>query len=211
MTGKNFSQPVDQIATDNLHVIEIELHPDIGFAEFCDHVGSVLDVIEKIIRPVTPLIGSINNVMFFAAGKISGLCQIGSEYLVGGRTLLGRNLACKTMDRAGADGTRVLQGAREQCLPILFASRNGGKAKFALALAWRRVQPEDRELVLFDCGLHRRGRDVVRKLQLDRLEACSGRRVDPFEQRALSEEIAEIGGKTRHSFNLLAPILAGMR
>src|SRR4029079_13593819 len=42
----------DQIAAHNLHVVKVELHPDIRLADLCYHIGRVFDVIKKIIWPI---------------------------------------------------------------------------------------------------------------------------------------------------------------
>ncbi len=47
-----FLQPVDQIAADDLHMIEIELHAQVGLADLGDDIGGMLDLVEKIIRQV---------------------------------------------------------------------------------------------------------------------------------------------------------------
>ena len=49
-----------------------------------------------------------------------------------------------------------------------------------------------------DRRLHLGGRDVIGKLQLDAFEAGGSGGVDAREQRALGEQMTEIGGKARH-------------
>src|SRR5262249_34565939 len=49
-----------------------------------------------------------------------------------------------------------------------------------------------------ELGLHGGRREVVGDLQLDRAKAGRGRRREPLDQRALGEEISQIGGKAWH-------------
>src|SRR5262249_33998488 len=77
--------------------------------------------------------------------------------------------------------------------------------------ARRSVEAQYGELIPVDRGFNRRGRNVIRKLQLDRLETCRGRSVDPFEQRAIGEKGAQVGGKTRHELSPMIPLRADAR
>jgi hypothetical protein len=52
--------------------------------------------------------------------------------------------------------------------------------------------------------LDRRRRVVVGELQLHRLEAASGRRGEPLDQRPLGEQIGDVGGETWHGVFRLA-------
>ena len=52
MTGQIFLEALEQIAADDLHVIEIELDAHVRRADLADDVGGVLDAAEKIVRPV---------------------------------------------------------------------------------------------------------------------------------------------------------------
>ena len=60
------------------------------------------------------------------------------------------------MHRAAADRRDVVERAGEHRLKILLAAGHRGKAEFALALAGRRIDAEDGELVAGDRRLHRR-------------------------------------------------------
>src|SRR5262249_56718107 len=81
-------------------MIEIELHADIALRGVFDDGSSMLDVIEKIVRPV-PTVDRLDQQLDFLGGsKIGGVHQIFEENAIGGRTLFGGNLAGETMDPA---------------------------------------------------------------------------------------------------------------
>src|SRR6185295_5905864 len=196
--GKESLEAVDQIAADDLYVIEIELHADIGLRGFFNDGSGVLDMIEKIVGPV-PTVDRLDQQLDFLCGsKIGGVHQIVEKDAIGGRTLLGRNLAGE------------VERTREHCLPLLLTSRYGGEPEFAFAPRWR-IEAKNGQPISFDGRFHGVGRYVVRKLQLDGPEASRRRRIDPFEQRSFREKIAEIGSKTWHWATLDEPLRAEAR
>src|SRR5450631_2409101 len=101
------------------------------------------------------------------------------------------------MDLAAADRHHIVERLFEQCLPFALAPGHRRKPKFAVA-ALRGIEAELREAVAMDLRLHRGRRVVVGKLQLHRLEAGSGGSTEALEQRALGEEVSEIGGDAGH-------------
>ena len=121
--------------------------------------------------------------------------QIGDKRFLRRRPLVGRHDACHAMDRAAADRDDIIERAGKRGLEIALASGQRGETEFRTL---RRVDAEWREAVLFQFGLHRGGRRVIGKLQLDRGEAASRRGAEALEQRIFGEQMAEIGGKARH-------------
>src|SRR5437016_4097856 len=111
--GEEFFEAVDQISTDNLHMVEIELHADIGFANLIDDRGCMLDVVEKIVWPVTPIDRLDQQCDFSGGSQIGGMCQVVDEYTVGGGALLGGDPAGEAMNRAGAHCARIVERACE--------------------------------------------------------------------------------------------------
>ncbi len=103
------------------------------------------------------------------------------------------------MDRRAAYRGDVIERARERGVEIALAAGQRGKAEFRTL---RRVDAELRQAVPGQLRLHRRRRDVIRKLQLDRGKSGSRRRGKALDQRTFGEQMAEIGGKARH-FSLL--------
>ncbi len=144
-----------QIAADDLHVIEIELHLDVRLARLGDDVGGVLDVVEEIIRPVARVDRLDQQRDVLGRGEIGGALEIVEKHAVGGRALLGRHLAGKAMDRAAADRRDVIERAGKQPGEILLAPGHRRQAELALALARRRVDAEHGELVARDRRFHR--------------------------------------------------------
>src|SRR5262245_55655113 len=207
---KKFLETMDQVTADDLHVIEIELHADIWLADLCDNSGRVLHMIEKIIRPVATVNRLYEQVYVPCRRTVGGDGKVFNEHPVGCRTLLRRDLARKAMNRAGANLARIIERAVEQRLPILLAPRHGGESEFAFATG-RCIQAQNGELVFLYRGLHRSRGHVVRKLQLDGLEAGGCGRINPFEQWPFGEQIAEIGGKARHGLPLNDPLRADAR
>src|SRR6516225_9985760 len=195
--GEVFLETVDQIAAHDLHMIEIELHADIGLRGVFDDGSSMLDVIEKIVRPVPTVDRLDQQLNFFGGSKIGGVHQIFEENAIGGRTLFGGNLAGKTMDRARAGCGRGGERKGEQRMPNLLPPWHGRESEFAFAAGWR-VESENGEPISFDGRFHCGGRHVVGKLQLNGLEARGRSSVDSFKQRPFREKIAEVSGKTRH-------------
>ena len=70
--GHEFLQPADDVAADDLHVIEIELHADVRLAGLGDDVGGVLDAVEEIIRPVDGVDRLDQQVDILGGGEIGG-------------------------------------------------------------------------------------------------------------------------------------------
>src|SRR5262245_49016687 len=201
--GQEFFETVHQISTNDLNVIEIKLHADVFFPNLGNNVGCMFDMVEKIVWSVATVDRLDQQCNFLSGGKFGCLCQIIDEYAISGRTLLGRNLAGETMNGARTNCTRILERTAEQGLPILLASRYGSKAKLSVALSRWGIETKHGEFVLFNRRFYRGGRNVIGKLQLDRLEArcCGG--IDPLEQGPIGEKIAKIGGKARHRLSLM--------
>src|SRR5262249_23082140 len=97
----------------------------------------------------------------------------------------------------------VLERTGEQKLPILFAPRYGGKTKLSVTFSRWGIETKNGEFVLFNPRFYGRGRDVIGKLQLERLEArcCGG--IHPLKQRPVGEKIAKIGSEARHGLSLM--------
>jgi hypothetical protein len=103
------------------------------------------------------------------------------------------------MDLPAADRHHVVERLAEQRRELGLAAGHAGEPELAsLDVAGRRVEPEHGQLVLLQLGLHRARRVVVRELQLDRRKARSRGGREAFHERALGEQIGEIGGKAGH-------------
>src|SRR5262245_28921342 len=120
-------QAPGQISPHNLHMIEIELHPDIWLSDFCDHISRVLDVIEKIIRPIARVDRFDQQRDVFGCRKVSRARQIVDEYAISRGTLFGRDLAGKAVNGAAADRARVVESTRKKSLPVFLPARHGRK------------------------------------------------------------------------------------
>src|SRR5262245_30282735 len=201
---KEFLETTDQVAADNLHVIEIELHADIWLAGLCDNICRVFHMIEKIIWPVATVYRLDEQTDVPRRRTVGGDGKVFNKYPVGRRALLRRDLARETMNRAGANLARIIERAVEQRQPILLARRHGSESEFAFATR-RCIQAQNGELVFLYRCLYRGRRHVVRKLQLDGLETGCRGGINPFEQWSFGEQIAEIGGKARHGLPSMIP------
>ena len=106
------------------------------------------------------------------------------------------------MDRGPADRHHIVERALECGLPVAFAPGHRGKTEFG---AERRVDAKLDQSMPLKLGLHRRRRNVIRKLQLDRREAGGGSGAEALDQRTLGEQITEIGGKAGHGIRPYHP------
>ena len=177
-----------------------------GLAGLGDDVGGVLDPIEKIIRPVARIDRLDQQRDIFGRRDIGSTHEVADIDALGCRALLGRNFASQAMHGVSTDRRNIVERAGKQNLPILFAAGHGGQPELAIALAGRGIDPEHGELVARNRGLHRGGRHVIGELQLDRLETSAGRGVDALQQRALGEQVTQIGGKTGHGYLTSSPL-----
>src|SRR4029079_7419623 len=98
-----------------------------------------------------------------------------------------------------ADRDHIVERVPEQDREFALTARRCGEPRFAGA-ARRRVDAEHREAMLLQFSLYRRWRVFVGKLQLDRREAGCRRGAKPLQERALVEEITEIGCEAGHDF-----------
>ena len=73
--GKYFSSRREQVAADDLHMIEIELDSHVRHPGLGDDVGGVLDVIEKIARPVARVDRLDQQRDVLGGGEIGGALQ----------------------------------------------------------------------------------------------------------------------------------------
>ena len=195
-----FLEAPDQIAADDLDVVEIELHAHVRRADLADEVGGVFDVAEEITRPVARIDRLDQERDVRLGRRRRGARQVGDENLLRRRPLFDRHHAGHAMDGASADGDDVIQRAGERGGEIALAPGQRGETEFG---ALRGIDAELGELVPRQFGLHRARRRVIGKLQLDRGKARRGRRGKAIEQRSLGEQMAEIGGKARHRVSLL--------
>src|SRR5579864_2989902 len=199
--GEEFFEALEQIAAHDLHVIEIELDAHIGRADLGDDVGGVLDPAQEIIRPVA-LIDRLDQQRDVGLGGVGrGALEVFDENGLRRWALFRRHRAGHAMDGAAADRDHIIERALEGCVPIALAPRQRGKAEFR---ALRRVDAELGEAMALELGRHRRRRDVIRKLQLDRGKARRGGGAEALDQRALGEQMTEIGGKARHGVSLVS-------
>lgn len=106
-------EAVQQIAADDLHVIEIELDLHVRLAELGDNVGGVLDAVEIIIRPVARVDRLDLYVDALGTGEISRHPQIVDKDALRRRTLVDFDFAGEAMHRAAADGRDVIERAAE--------------------------------------------------------------------------------------------------
>ena len=176
-------------------MIEIELDAHIGRADFADDIGGVLDAAQEIIRPVA-LIDRLDQERDVGLGGVGrGALEVFDENGFRRRALLRRHGAGHAMDGAAADRHHIIERALERRVPIALAPRQRGETEFR---ALRRVDAELGEAMALELGRHRRRRDVIRKLQLDRGKPRGGSGAETLDQRALGEQMAEIGGKAGH-------------
>ncbi len=123
--------------------------------------------------------------------------EIADEDSLRRRTLFRRNTSGEAMDRAAADGDGIIKRALECIVPFTLAPGNGGKTGLAFATGWR-IDAELGQAMPRQFRFHGRGRNVIGKQQLDRAKPRRRRGAETLEQRALGEQISEIGGEAGH-------------
>ena len=155
---------------------------------------------QEITRPIARIdrLDQQRDVRFRRVGR--GALEVFDENGFRRRALFRRHGAGHAMDGAAADGDHIIECTLEGCVPIALASRLRGETKFR---ALRRVDAELGQVVPLQLGRHRGRRDVIRKLQLDRGKTRGGRGAEALDQRALGEQMAEIGGKAGHGVSWL--------
>ena len=79
----------DEIAAEDLCMIEIELNAQIGAADLGDDISGLLDAIEEIAGRSRGLSGSIRRVILAVAASAAAFARIPDEDRLGRRTLLG--------------------------------------------------------------------------------------------------------------------------
>src|SRR5207302_6200645 len=116
---------------------------------------------------------------------------------VGGRPLLGRNQAGEAMHRVAADRDGIVERLAEQRRELLLAAGHRGKPRLARTPE-RRVEPKHRDTVALDLRLEHARRMVVGHLKFDRAKPGGLGGADALWERALGEEVREIGGEAGH-------------
>src|ERR1043165_1644151 len=106
------------------------------------------------------------------------------------------------MDRRAADRGDVVERLLENLGELALAPRRGAGPALPAVRARLGVEPELGEAVAGELGAHVGGRVVIRHLQLDRLEAGRRCRAEALHERALDEQVGEIGGETGHGRSL---------
>ncbi len=162
----------DEIAADDLGVIEVELDAHVRPLHLGDDVGRLLDAGEEIVRPVARIDRLDQQRDVLLPRRIGRAHEIPDEGHLRRRALLRRHLAGEAVDLAAADGGDVVERLLEQRGEFLLAAGDGGDAELALRqLTGRGVDAEHGQAVPVELGLHGGGRVVVGKLQLDRRES----------------------------------------
>src|SRR5579871_34485 len=191
-------QAPDQIAADDLGVIEIELNAQVRRTDLFDDFGGVLETSKKITRPVAG-IDRLDQKRDAGWRRLRGRAfQIFQKHGFGRRPLLDRDAAGHAMDRGAADHDHIIERLAECRVPFALAARTRAETEIAVA-AHRRVDAELGEAMPLQLRLHGRRRYIIRKLQLDRSKASRRGRAEALEQRALGEQITEIGGEAGHA------------
>src|SRR5713226_2877190 len=94
---KIFLEPPDEIAADDLAVIEIELDAHIRPLDLGDDVGCLLDTGEEIIRPIARIERLDQQRDVACARRIGRSSEVANEGELRRRALLGGHLAGETM------------------------------------------------------------------------------------------------------------------
>ena len=142
--------------------------------------------------------------MLALAAAAAARVDIGDEDRFRRRPLVDRHDAGHAMDRGAADRRDVIERAGEGRVEIALAAGQRGKPEFR---ALRRVDAELRQAMPLSSAFTADGGDVIGKLQLDGRKARRRRGAETLDQRAVGEQMAEIGGKARHFMSLAFPLV----
>ena len=187
-----------EVAADDLDVIEIELDAHIRAVDPGDQVRRLLDPSDEIVRPVARIERLDQQHDILLRREVGGACEIGHEHPLGRRALLGRHHPGHGVDRRAVDRDDVVERLLEDLCELAFAPGHGAQPAFPAILPRLRVDAELHEAVALELGTDRRRRDLVGKLQLDGLEAGRLGGAETLDQRPLGEHVGEIGGKPGH-------------
>src|SRR5262245_24048541 len=195
-----FFESPEEIAADDLGVIEVELDAHVRPLHLGDDVGRLLGSGEEIVRPVARIDRLDQQRDVLLLRRVGDAREIPDEGHHPRRPLLRRHLAGEAMSLTAADGGDVGERLLEQRGEFALAAGDGGDAELARRrLTGRGVDAEHGQAVAVELGLHGGRRVVVGELQLDRPKTGRGRSRETFDQRALGEKISEIGGEARHA------------
>src|ERR1700730_17449809 len=197
--GKVFFESPDEIAPDNLGMIEIELDAQIWTADLGDDVRRLFDAGEEVIRPIARIDGLDQARDVALARCIRRRHEIADEGPLGGGTLLRRHFPRKAMNLASTGGGDVVDALRKQLGELLLTSRNGPYPEFSPGqLARARIDAEHGQAMPIELRFHSGRCVIIRQLQLHGRKASCRRGRKPLDHPPLGKEIGEVGSKPRH-------------
>ena len=197
--GHVLFEALDQIAADDLGMIEVELDAHVRPLHLGDDIGRVLGAGEKIVGPVARIDRLDQHGHVLLARRIGRPGEIADKSRLRRWTLLRRHPAGEAVDLAPPDRGDVVERLLEHGGEFLLAAGNRRHAELPRRRsAGRGIDTEHGQAVTFELGLDGGGRVIIGQLQLDRAEAGRGRRCKTFYQRAFGEKIGQVGGEARH-------------
>src|SRR5215831_5636327 len=195
---QEFLQPREQVARDDLHVVEVELHAQVRPADLGDQVGGLLHMADEIVGPVARIERLDQQHDVPLRREIGSARIVRDEDALGRRAQLGRDLAGHGVDRRAADRDHVVERLLKHLGKLALAPRHRAEAGLAAVRSRLGVDAELDEAVPRDLGANVGRRVVVGELQLDRLEAGRRSGAEALEQRSLREHVGEVRAKARH-------------
>src|SRR3954451_1790032 len=118
----------DQIAADDLRMIEVELNAHIWPLKFGNDVGRLLDPAEEIIRPIARVKRLDQQGDVALARRVGSASEIAQEGALRSGPLLRRHRAGETMDLAAADRSHIVERLVELGRELLLLPWYGGKS-----------------------------------------------------------------------------------
>ena len=189
-----------EIAFDDLRMIKIHLHLEVGFGDLCDDRVRVGLRVQK----VTGDVARIDRLDQHRATGFRQLTRGESKVLdvhgaMRGSIAAGRNDPAHRVQirRLGCVG--VFQCACKGCAKIAFATGKGSQSALAGGeFAGPQIQPTVLQAAVIEPFRNIVRRMVIRKQQLDRLEAVAGSGCEPPLKRQLGKQHSEIRCELRH-------------
>src|SRR3954447_6497765 len=175
-------EPPDQIAADDLLMIEIELQLYVRPLEPGDDVSALLGTCQKIIRPVAGIDWFDQQRDVVGSRKIGRLLQVGDQRALCRRALFGRHNAGHAMNGVAADGDGVIERLFELCGKFLLPPWHGREPRLPRT-SQRRVDAEHDQAKTLQLAAYCRRGFSIRKLSFYGLESRFGCSFETLQQR----------------------------
>lgn len=188
------------IAFHDLAMVQVELNPDIWFADFCEQsVGVVLAIQEKAghVAWVDRFDKNLNPMRSRGSGGSTQVCHKGGAKRVPGA--IGWNPPSWKMNPRAIQCLGVAKRAVDGFLKLTLSPRKASNPSFAVVPVARRRVEEDLHKMILTKSLREPLRVMgVREEKLDTTESIPCRCLESVEKGQLRVEHRQVGGESGH-------------